>query len=418
MTKMSGATRLLSRVLLPLATLALPLVLLLSSLRTFNELDLQKTVFLRNRAAAVAGRLETLPGSAGEATLFELLAEGEPALVDLGLLARGQPDAETPSLVPLWEGQELFRTELVRANNMELFRAYVPFHSDDGLRIARIDLDAQAAEFLVTHARHNVVAASLGGLVLVALSLYAVWASRRAARLEVRQLELEHLAQMGEMSAVLAHEIRNPLGTIKGFAQLIGEQSGEGVRGSLDPILSEVERLENLVNDLLLYGRPPAPSLRRASWDETLATLQAHASHLVRDRDVRFAAEKPALEWETDPRLLQHALLNLLRNAVEAIGDRSGGEVRVEVRRLDASGVTITVVDNGPGIPADVRSKLFKPFFTTKTFGTGLGLSIARSFARALGGELVLSEAEPSGVAASLRFPNAWPRDFKIEENA
>jgi len=90
----------------------------------------------------------------------------------------------------------------------------------------------------------------------------------------------------------------------------------------------------------------------------------------------------------------------------------------VEVRRLDASGVTITVVDNGPGIPAAVRSKLFKPFFTTKTFGTGLGLSIARSFARALGGELVLSEAEPSGVAASLRFPNAWPRDFKIEENA
>ncbi len=415
---MSGGTRLISRALLPLATLALPVVLLVSSLRTLNELDQQKSVFLRNRAAAAAGRLETFAGSANRATLFEALSEAEPALVDLQLFTRGQPSAEEPSLTPLWEGQELFRTELVRGREADLYRVYVPFHAEDGLRIARIDLDAQAAEFLVTHARHNVAAASLGGLVLVALSLYAVWASRRTARLEVRQLELEHLAQLGEMSAVLAHEIRNPLGTIKGFAQLIGEQQGQSVRGSLDPILSEVERLENLVSDLLLYGRPPAPSLRPAKWEEILATLEAHAGHLARERGIRFTAERPAIEWRTDPRLLQHALLNLLRNAAEAVGGRAGGEVRVEVRRTGPGGVTITVADNGPGIPATVREKLFKPFFTTKPSGTGLGLAIARSFARALGGELALSDAEPTGVAASLRFPDASARQVTMEEEA
>ena len=418
MATVSGATRLISRILLPLATLALPVVLLVSALRTFNELDQQQAVFLRNRAAAVAGRLETLQGPVNEDFLFDILSETEPALVDLELLARGQPAAESPSLLPLWEGAELFRTERLRANGTEVFRAYVPFHSEDGLRLARIDLDTRAAEFLVTHARHNVVAASVGGLVLVLLSLYAVWASRRTARLEVRQLELEHLAQLGEMSAVLAHEIRNPLGTIKGFAQLIGEKSGEGVGGPLDTILSEVSRLENLVSDLLLYGRPPAPSLRPARWAETLAPIEAHANHMTGQHGIRFVADTPAIEWDTDPRLLQHALLNLLRNAVEAIGDREGGEIRLEIRRGDSGGLTITVADNGPGIPADVRARLFKPFFTTKPFGTGLGLSIARSFALALGGELVLADAEPTGVVATLRFPKAAVREVIMEGKA
>jgi two-component system sensor histidine kinase HydH len=78
----------------------------------------------------------------------------------------------------------------------------------------------------------------------------------------VRQLELEHMAQLGEMSAVLAHEIRNPLGTIKGFAQLLAEQRGGTSTELVEPILSETGRLENLVRDLLLYGRPPAPAPR------------------------------------------------------------------------------------------------------------------------------------------------------------
>ncbi len=413
---MSSAKRAVSRILLTLAALALPLVLLLSSLRTFSELDRQKTVFLRNRAAAVAGRLEALNSSSEAGPLFDLLSEDEPALVDLELLARGQPAAEPPFLIPLWEGQELFRTETIEANGVRLFRTYVPFHSNGGLRIARIDLDEQAADFLVTHARHNVAIASLSALALVALALYAAWAARRAARLEMRQMELEHLAHLGEMSAVLAHEIRNPLGTIKGFTQLIGEQAAEGISGPVDLILSEVRRLESLVGDLLLYGRPPAPSIRPAKWEETLAPLRAHAADLVRDHDIRFVADSPEIEWDTDPRLLQHALLNLLRNAVEALGDRPGGEVRVELRRPGSGGVAIAVIDNGPGIPEEVRAKLFKPFFTTKPFGTGLGLSIARRFAESLGGARSLTKVEPAGPEAILRFPKVLPRIIERKE--
>jgi two-component system sensor histidine kinase HydH len=410
MGTMTRARRAVSGLLLPLVIIVLPAVLLVSSLRTFNELKIQKTVYLRNRVAAVAGRLETLPETTSGDALYGVLSEDEPSLISVELLSREQTASSGPSLEPLWDGRELFRTETLETGGFEIFRAWVPFHSSAGLRLARIDLDAGAADFLITHSRHNVIVSSLGGLVLVALSLYAIWATRRAARMEVRQLELEHLAQLGEMSAVLAHESRNPLGTIKGFAQLIGEQEGAGTRGLIDPILSETQRLESLVSDLLLYGRPPSPAIRWTRWEEVLSPLKAHAERLAQKSGVHFLADEPAVQWRTDPQLLLQALLNLLRNAFEAAGGRDGAEVRLEVHLPPSGGLAVAVVDNGPGIPPEVKAKLFKPFFTTKTFGTGLGLSITRALARSLGGELTLGDAPPQGTTAELRFPKASPQ--------
>ncbi len=396
------------RALVPVAVAVLPVVLLLSALRTLSELGSQRTVYLRSRAAAVAGRLESVGAQSPENALFELLGQDEPALVDLRILERTEAGG---ALDALWEGRELFRTENATVQGVRVFRTYVPVHAAGGLRVARIDLDAGAADFLVEHARHNVIVATVSGLALVLLSWYAVWAGRRAARLEVRQLELEHMAQLGEMSAVLAHEIRNPLGTIKGFAQLLAEQRGGTSTELVEPILSETGRLENLVRDLLLYGRPPAPAPRWAAWKETRAALEAHVSHLAREAGVEVVLDEAGFAWETDPQLLQQALLNLVRNAVEAAGGRAGGRVRVEVSRPASGGVTLAVTDNGPGIPPQIRENLFKPFFTTKANGTGLGLPITRALVRALGGALRMEDGAPAGTVARVIFPNASPRE-------
>ncbi len=177
----------------------------------------------------LAGRLENLPASEAGAAAFDQLSADEPSLMDLELIERGKAGDE-PRLQPIWDGLELFRTGFIQEGEGPVYRAYVPFHSSAGLRIARIDLDGRAADFLVVHARHNVIVASLGAVVLVMLSLYGIWATRRAALLEMQRLELEHLAHMGKMAAVLAHEIRNPLGTIKGFAQLAGEKTDASVQ--------------------------------------------------------------------------------------------------------------------------------------------------------------------------------------------
>ncbi len=383
---------------------ALPLVLLLSALRTLREFEEQRKVYLRNRVAQVAGRLETLAPTSDASAVFELLSEQEPYLLDLQLIAPGTPAGDRPLLAPLWSGQELFRTQILERGGQQIYRAYIPFHSTAGLRIARIDLDAAAADFLRLHARHNVIVALVGGFVVVLLALYAIWTARRAARLEVRQLEMEHLAHMGKMAAVLAHEIRNPLGTIKGFAQLAGERADPALQSLLEPILSETGRLENLVNDLLLYGRPPSPSLRVAPWPETAAKLESHARQLIGKRAIGFTVEAPDIAWLTDPQLLQQALLNLVRNAVEAVGEEPGGQVRLKLEAGGMSGVVISVVDNGPGMPDEARARLYEPFFTTKAFGTGLGLSITRKLIQTLGGELDLRPAQPRGTEAILRF--------------
>ncbi|MCL4850160.1 MAG: hypothetical protein KJZ78_02120, partial [Bryobacteraceae bacterium] len=334
-------------------------------------------------------------------TIFETLSEDEPYLMDLRVIARGAA-SDIAALVPLWEGRELFRTQTVRIKGATIFRAYVPFHSGGGLRLARIDLDAAAADFLIVHARHNIIVASTGGLALLVLSGYALWAMRRAARYRERELEMAHLAHLGEMSAALAHEIRNPLGAIKGFVQLAAERADAATRDLLKPVLGETSRLEALVNDLLSYGRAPRPDLSVTSWNKVARGLMEHGRQMIGDRSIQLQVVEAEIEWRTDPALLTQALLNLLRNAIEAIPKE--GEVRIEARRTGRDEVSIAVTDTGAGIADEAIGRLFDPFFTTKASGTGLGLAITRRVVAALGGEVVLRRRPEGGTDALIRI--------------
>jgi two-component system sensor histidine kinase HydH len=372
------------------ALFALPLVLLLSSWLTFRELEQLKGVYLRDRAAMLAARLETMP----EAQFAEAAAE-EPALLGLRIYDDGETGADAAALEPIWRGEALFRTE----NLSGVFRAYVPFHSGTRLRVARIDLASAAADQLSANARRNVKASTGAAFVLLALSFYVLWSARRSERLQKRQLELEHLAHLGKMSAVLAHEIRNPLATIKGFSQLAAEKADAQVRAMVDPITDEARRLEKLVNDLLLYGRPPAPQPQMIEWAALARELESQAQALANGRPLRVAVSSGIARLRTDPDLLKQILLNLVRNAAEA----AAGEIRITAERAGA-GLVIAVEDDGPGIPAAVRERLFEPFFTTRASGSGLGLPIARKLATALDARLALKDLAPHGTRAELAF--------------
>lgn len=377
------------------------MVLLFSAIRTFHEIDEQRAIYLRHRVALLAARLENIPSNATPDAVFETLSQDDPYLVDVQIVRRGA-GGDARDLSPLWEGRELFRTETVPSRDVTILRAYIPFHSGDGLHIARIDLNAAAADFLLVHARHNVIVASLGGLVLVLLSIYSVWAMRRAAQMRERQLEMEHLAHIGKMAAALAHEIRNPLGTIKGFVQLAGERADDSTRDLLAPVLAETLRLEALVNDLLAYGRPPHLDVGLTRWNELTAGLKAHGIQMIGDRPIRLVISDSEIEWRTDPALLTQVLLNLLRNAVDAIAGE--GEVRVEARKSRGGEVSISVTDSGPGITDEAIARLFEPFFTTKAAGTGLGLAITRRALGALNGDVVLRRRPEGGTEALIRM--------------
>jgi len=391
---MTIRTRLAASYVPALLAILLPAVLVYSSLRTLEELEQMREVFLRNRTAAIAARLETL--SEGGREQIQALVADEP-----GILAIEVVDSPgDPELQRLWQGEELFRTEMVTSGTNQIFRAHLPFHQKSGeMRLARIDLDARTADFLLVHARHNVAFASISGAALLILTGYVFWSLRRHAAQEKRQLELTHLAHLGKLAAILAHEIRTPLATIKGFTQLALEQSGSQLRPILEPVVSETLRLERLVGDLLLFGRPPQPAFVECGWHDITPLLTDATGKLTVDTG-------PAIRLRTDPGLLRQVLSNLIRNSCEAMADDPAGWVKVSAVATGRD-LLIAVEDNGPGIPDAQRGKVFESFYTTKSFGTGLGLPIARSLTGALGGVFTLTPRNGGGMRAEVLLREA-----------
>lgn len=362
----SNPSRLIWRVVASLLLL-LPVVLIINALLMLRELEQARGAFLRNKAAEIAARLEQVP--------VQQLFEEEPALLDVRTFGPADAAAE-PAILPFLNGQELFRME---DHERAGFRAWVPYHAAGETRLARLDLNPAAADFLTARPRQNLYLSIAVALLMGALVGYAVWTREKQAR-------LARLAELGQLSAVLAHEIRNPLGALKGFLQLARERATGDSRIWLDTSLEQTSRLEQLVKDLLTYARAPQPKWRDIAWREMEMRLRPHAP------GVPFHGAD--FQLRTDPDMLEQAVLNLLRNAMEA-----GTEVRV-----DAVPGRIRVIDNGPGLPPDVRKNMFQPFLTTKAQGTGLGLAIVRNLVRAMNGEIELSDARPTGTCAEIRW--------------
>jgi len=363
-----------------------------------------RSIYLRDRAANVAARLELMPPEQLRRGDFEELLESEPALLGIEVFPPAESDASEPALEAIRSGRELYHTEEIRAGGDAAFRAYIPFHSSGEVYISRIDLAASAPDFILVHARHTTLIAIVSGGVLLLVSFFAMWSMRRASLLERQQLETERLAELGTLSAVLAHEIRNPLGAIKGFAQLAREDADAGRAKPLDAIIRESRRLENLVDSLLLYGRPVKPAVGPADWQPLADELEAYARGLIGARPIHFTSESQVRRFSTDSNMLKQTLLNLIRNSVEAIPAGAAGNIKLWAKAGRGGAVSIAVEDDGPGIPEEVRSRLFSPFTTSKASGTGLGLSISKKLVEAMGGRLRLLPVEPHGTRAELHF--------------
>lgn len=231
------------------------------------------------------------------------------------------------------------------------------------------------------------------------------------ARLYQAAKERDRLAALGEMSAGLAHEIRNPLGAIKASAQYLVEPDAEvspEAREFLDIIVEETDRLNRVVGAFLDYARPDRAADTSVS---VLAVVQRTLQLVARETapfEVRLDVEPGVerLHARVDPERLRQVLLNVVRNALEAMGDRGVLTVRLvaEERRAGPL-VEIHVHDTGPGIPKDVLPRLFVPFVTTKERGTGLGLAISQRIIDAAAGTIDLSSEPGRGTLVRIRLP-------------
>ncbi len=194
---------------------------------------------------------------------------------------------------------------------------------------------------------------------------------------EERLREQAALASLGEMAAVVAHEVKNPLAAIKGALQVIGGRipGTSRDRAIVGDIVARVDSLNDIVQDLLVFARPREPQLAPVALadllESTTALLRKDPVHS--NLQMEISGANPIVQADLEQ--LRTVFLNLLLNAAQASG--SSGRLAVSVAADDLA-ATVSIADNGPGIPEEIREKVFEPFFTTKHRGTGLGLPTAR----------------------------------------
>lgn len=290
---------------------------------------------------------------------------------------------------------------------------YAAVHDDDLHNLLQASLDSV---FWMRNLVFICVVLLLAAIGVVVLLLYRdVVRPLRGQLVESESLlvKSEKLAALGTLAAGVAHEIRNPLTAIKArLYTLRRTQVLEDSKDDVRAITMEVDRLERIVRDVLGYARPAEPALGNVELSTWLREFAAFIEPEVSARNIKLSLELAATAAvHTDANQLRQIMLNLVRNAQEALEGRTGrialslGRERARVRGQLSDVAVLAVTDDGPGIPAKIQSRLFDPFFTTKAAGTGLGLAIVARLVENQGGEITFQSSPRAGTRFAVCLP-------------
>ena len=243
-------------------------------------------------------------------------------------------------------------------------------------------------------------------------------------KLEQQANRTGRLAAMGEIAVKIAHEIRNPLGSIELFASVLQKdlEEHEDLKMLAEHISSGVRSINNIISNLLLFIKPEqTPEMKVLDIHDSLKDSLFFAEHMINTHKsieliTRFASQP--LNIYGDPELLSQVSLNLILNAIQAMTD--GGRLTIATRKLNeqhGTGIAeIRFSDTGCGIPSENLSKIFDPFFTTKKRGTGLGLTIVHNITQVHGGSVDISSSPGYGADCIVTFP-LWPNTTFAKHN-
>lgn len=224
-------------------------------------------------------------------------------------------------------------------------------------------------------------------------------------QMEHRLQQSERLASIGEMSTYIAHEIRNPLFAIGGFAnQLLRTVAEPAAREKIEIIIEESKRLDSILKSILTFARPVDPGLGLADLNQIVRDTMELMGMACENQNIEpvlgLADELPLVK--ADPELIKQCLINLVKNSVEAM---PGGGLLAVRTGMGAAHVILEVEDTGQGIAPDIRDKVFSPFFSTKGRGSGLGLAMIKKILDDLGGTVELASVPGEGTRVALLLP-------------
>ncbi len=221
---------------------------------------------------------------------------------------------------------------------------------------------------------------------------------------EERLLHQAGLARVGEMAAVVAHEVRNPLAGIKGAMQILISRraSNDGELPVMRDMVARIDALSELINDLMMFARPRPPRLGAVELRALVNDAIAITRRDPLGQSLEIVVEGDDIGLTADDEMIRAAILHLMLNAAQALGGT--GRVTIRVLRRGETAI-VEVRDNGPGVSAQIRERICDPFFTTKARGGGLGLPIARRSAELHGGSLTLDWPVEGGTCVTIVLP-------------
>lgn len=226
--------------------------------------------------------------------------------------------------------------------------------------------------------------------------------------MEEQLREQAALVRLGEMAAVIAHEVKNPLAGIRGAIQVLGSRlAGAPDAEVVKAIVGRIDALNDLMRDMLLYARPPQPKVQPVNVVDLISATAALVTADPALKDVQIAVAGSAPPVAGDPELLNIVFLNLLVNGAHAVQGRGHIDVRLETA---GESCVVTLSDDGPGIPEEIRSRIFTPFFTTKARGTGLGLPTVKRLVEAHHGRISVESPPAGGTRVAVELPRFDPR--------
>jgi two-component system sensor histidine kinase HydH len=303
-----------------------------------------------------------------------------------------------------WPSKTAFGRRVILGTGLPAYEFNYLLHRPDGrAELLRLVLHTTPADRIVSQARRMWWVMGGGLILLWTVGVFLERIFTRHLRLQEELERRERLALIGQMTSVLAHEIRNALGSIKGYAQWVDEklERPDPKKAGLAAVLRGTERIESLVQELLLFSRDETFKLERL---DPVPLLNEAVQSAAFSWAGRVDLEKEAETFvKADKEKLGRVFLNGVQNALQAMGEE--GTLRISVGR-DGKWVQVVMEDSGPGIPEGEIPRLFTPFHTTKTDGTGLGLAYSKKVVEGMGGRISLVNRETgNGAALTVQLP-------------
>jgi signal transduction histidine kinase len=299
---------------------------------------------------------------------------------------RGGGEGRRPFGRPFWMGEEEYQS-LIQRQGVHGF--VLVFSTQPILATYNQDLWLRS------------IISALASISVVGFAL--AWRNlTRSSDLEVRLVRASelnsHLREMNLAAAGLAHETRNPLNIIRGLAQMISKQKDAPpeVRERSREILDETDRVTAQLNEFINYSRPREVRRAAVPLGSVIGEVARALNYDLEEKHIRLLVAENQLTIEADEQLLRQALFNLLLNATQAVD--AGGEIQIAANRINGSEAILEIRDNGPGVSAEHRLEIFKPYFTTHQKGTGLGLAVVQQIVLAHGWEIQCLPNDPRGA--------------------